>query len=162
MAQLNDLTAELQQHLNKLNFHTLPIQTFTESVLEIMDVYDKDVELWLLRSQGRIFGYLLSFIDQHPFISAMIIGSQYREQGLGEKLIQSARAARKNEAMKVVVLKNDAKAISFYHRAGGFFDYDHLSRYTHLVIFPPLRLDRSEHALSRESELGTQGQTVDH
>ncbi|QQV92208.1 hypothetical protein MOC16_gp006 [Klebsiella phage vB_KpM_FBKp24] len=147
--------------MNKLNHQSLYIQSFTESALEVMDVHQRDVELWLLRSKGRILGYVLSMIDQHPLIDAFIIGKKYRGQGLGGKLIQSIRGARCKEAVKLLVLRADKRAIAFYQSQGGFFDYDHLSRFTHLVIFPPLQLDWRMYALSGESELDTESQTVD-
>lgn len=162
LAQLNKLTSELQQHLNKVNCHRLQIQTFTEAVLEVMDVHQKSVELWLLRDGGRVVGYAVSLIDQHPVIDTLIIGQKYRGQGLGTKLLQSIRAAKKNHAIKLIVVRKDKVALGFYLAQGGFVDFDHLSRFTHLIIFPPLSSDRSLYALSREPEMGTEGQGMDY
>lgn len=144
-----------------MNRQSLYLQSFTEAALEVMDVHQRDTELWLLRSNGRILGYALSMIDQHPLIDSFVIGRKYRGQGFGTKLFQSIRAARSKEAIKLIVLRCDKKAIEFYQSQGGFFDYDHLSRFTHLVIFPPLKLDWRTYALSGESKLDTESQTVD-
>lgn len=153
LSQLDTLSKNLQEHLGSVNGLRLPTQTFIEGVIELSEVYNSPIECWVISHTGNVAGYALLYRDRHPVLASLIIADRYRGIGMGTTLVSAIRENIPDQTLKVLVLKKDRQTVQFYKDNGAFVDYDHLSKHTYLMLFPPLANKGTPYVLSGESKM---------
>lgn len=159
--QLTYLSKTLQSHLNVLNKLSLPLQNIEDEIQEQSEVFSSPLTIWTLRLNNSIVGYATTYTEGHPVLASFVISPHLRQQGLGKRFLFVIRHHYAEASLKVCVLKKDISALQFYHSSQGFIDYDHIGRFTHLMIFPPVTPKRESYALPREHCVDSPNQNVD-
>jgi len=117
-------------------------------ILNIQSTYQnkKDNNFWIALNDNKLVGMvgLLGKTKTLAYLKRMIVKKNFRKQGLGNKLLQTALAFAKNHGYKTVyagTVEENATAIKFYKKHGFILNNEIPEDITAAIDSICLRLD---------------------